>query len=107
MIKGYLYEVIKDMTKKSIIKKTIIISMTMVIMAGMTGCESWKRFKKGIHSDVNGGLNREVKVYSYDGKLIHTYKGKFDIQSNENKVLFDIKGKRVTIYNSPVVVEER
>jgi len=59
-------------------------------------------------SEYMGGLKRTAKVYSSDGDLIAQYEGKFDVQSSEfgNKVLFDIDGKRVIIYNATVIVEE-
>lgn len=43
-----------------------------------------------------------VKEYLFD-----TEEEAREFQENENKVLFDLNGKRITIYNSPVVVEER
>lgn len=86
------------------IKYLIII----LILIGMsTGCASWERTKKNWKSDVGDGLNRVVNVYSYDGKLIATYKGKIDLQENEGKVLFDLDGKRYVYYNSLVEVIEK
>ena len=74
-----------------------------------TGCgESWERTKKGYESEYGGGLNRTITVYDQNGKTIKEYKGKVDIQDSEygNKVLFDLDGKRVVIYNAVVVAEE-
>lgn len=64
---------------------------------------------KNVKSNNAGGMERIVKVYSEDGKLIEKYEGKIDIQDTEygNKVLFDLNGKRVVIYNATVVTEEK
>lgn len=88
-------------------EKIIIAGTILLLVAIIFNSASLSRAIKTIRSDVSGGINRNVKVYSYDGKLIKEYEGKIDIQENENKVLFDLNGKRITIYNSPVVVEER
>ncbi len=41
--------------------------------------------------------------------MIQTYEGKIDVQDTEygNKVLFDLNGKRVVIYNATVITEEK
>lgn len=88
-------------------EKIIIAGTILLLVAIIFNSASLSRTIKTIRSDVSGGINRNVKIYSYDGKLIKEYEGKIDIQENENKVLFDLNGKRITIYNSPVVVEER
>ncbi|WP_028972961.1 hypothetical protein [Spirochaeta cellobiosiphila] len=74
----------------------------------MSCSESFQRNVKTFTSEYAGGLNRTVSVYSANGELISQYKGKIDVQTNEygNKVLFDLNGKRVIIYNALVVVEE-
>lgn len=70
--------------------------------------ESWERKKKDWDLEYNGGLERTISVYSYEGNLLKTYKGKCDIEENEsNKILFDIDGKRVIIYNAVVIAEEK
>lgn len=89
------------------IKKGITGLVVVAILGTtLTGCESLKRIVKSASSDVGGGLNRTVKVLSYDGKIIKEYKGKFDIQVKDRRVLFDLNGKRISIYNSPLIVEE-
>jgi hypothetical protein len=74
-----------------------------------TGCgESWERTVKDLDSEYAGGLNRTITVYDQNGQAIKQYKGKVDIRDSEygNKVLFDLDGKRVVIYNAVVVAEE-
>lgn len=98
----------KDIQKKK--KRSVIIATFMLIFAfTSTGCftESCARSCKSCSSDLNGGLERTVKVYSQTGELIAEYEGKFDIEENEGKVLFDIDGKRVIIYNALVITEEK
>lgn len=90
-------------------KKIIVGVLTIGIIFFLCGCgESWERTKKDWDSNYNGGLKRSISVYSYDGNLLKTYEGKCDIEENDsNKVLFDIDGKRVIIYNAVVIAEEK
>lgn len=66
-------------------KKIITVFISCALLITFAGCgESW-----------------------YDGNLLKTYEGKCDIEENDsNKVLFDIDGKRVIIYNAVVIAEE-
>ena len=82
----------------------VIIACT--VLAGCTGCATWQRSCKTCQSEFAGGLDRTVNVYSYDGKLIATYKGRIDIEENETKVLFHLNGKRYIYYNALVEVIE-
>ncbi|MBR2566655.1 MAG: hypothetical protein IKE29_18845 [Paenibacillus sp.] len=70
---------------------------------------SGERALKTMRSNNAGGLERVVKVYSNSGELIQRYEGKIDVQDTEygNKVLFDLNGKRVVIYNATIVTEEK
>lgn len=89
--------------------KRMLTVTLLAIAVLLTGCtEGFQREMKTMVSEYTGGLDRVAKVYSGDGDLIATYEGRFDVQSSEygNKVLFDIDGKRVIIYNATVIVEE-
>lgn len=67
--------------------------------------ESGKRAIKTQNSNYSGGIKRQVKVYDINGNLIQEYKGKFDVDSNEERIIFDDeKGKRHTIYYSTATV---
>jgi len=92
--------------EKSLMKKIIMILLVSFSLLGCT--ESMQRELKTFTSEYAGGLNRKVSVYSSTGELIAEYEGKIDVESNEygNKVLFDLNGKRVILYNALVVVEE-
>lgn len=86
----------------------MLLAGTLAVMA-MSGCtESFQREMKTTVSEFTGGLSRTARVYASNGDLIAEYSGKFDVQSSEfgNKVLFDVDGKRVIIYNAMVIVEE-
>lgn len=72
----------------------------------LCGCESMQRGMKSIKSDMNGGLNRTVTVYDYNGEEIKSWSGKFDVSSSENEVYFDVNGKRVIIHGGIVINEE-
>lgn len=53
-----------------------------------------------LQSDMNGGLDRTVNVYTANGELLATYKGKIDLEENKSgAVKFDFKGKRYIYYN--------
>jgi len=88
-------------------KKILIVSLIGIMMLTFTGCASWNRAMKSFGSDVTGGLNRTVIVYSLSGVELNRYEGKIDVQESDNKVLFDLNGKRTTIYNATVVVQEQ
>lgn len=91
-------------------KSLLSIFTVILLISTLFGCgESFQRSVKTFRSEYTGGLERKVEVYSSSGQLLRTYEGKLDIEANEygNKVLFDIDGKRVIIYNATVIVEEK
>ena len=91
-------------------KKILIAGLTIAILcATLAGCASVEREVKNWESELNNGLNREVIVYSATGEEISRFKGKFDIEYQDGRVLFDDEnGKRHCIYfeNGTVVVNE-
>lgn len=88
----------------------VCVVITIAACTGMswlfTNSESGKRALKEQESDLNGGLNRTVTLYSYDGEEIRSWTGKFDVSSSETETYFDIDGKRVIIHGGIVVNEE-
>ncbi|MFR7821205.1 DUF5052 family protein [Candidatus Pseudoruminococcus sp.] len=89
------------------LKKIIVITISVsVLIVSMAACSSFNRKIKDTTSDFGGGLNRTITIYDYNGNIIKTYEGKCDIEESENKVLFDINGKRTIIYNAIVIAEE-
>lgn len=91
--------------KKKIAATLITASL---LAATLTGCASLEREIKSTTSDITGGLNRHVIAYSHDGEKLGEWTGKIDIQTNGNgtKVLFDLNGKRIALYNAVVITEE-
>lgn len=91
------------------IKILMGIMLIIVLTLSMTGCAGLTRTCKSIGSDLTGGLDRVVTVYDQNGNVLQTYEGKIDIEDTDygNKILFDLNGKRIVIYNSSVIVEEK
>ena len=89
--------------KSKIIATTLTISL---LALGLTGCASNQRALKTLKSDVTGGLNRTVTVYSENGIPIKSWSGKFDVSDSENEVFFDVDGKRVIIQGGIIINEE-
>lgn len=88
--------------------RTMAILCLLVTFFVFSGCASCDRQLKSCNSDINGGLERVVNVYSYDGDLIATYEGKIDIDNNQNgSVMFDLNGKRYVYYNAIIEVIEK
>lgn len=84
-----------------------LATVVVVALCGLYGCASFSREMKSINSDVNGGLERTVTLYDYNGKEIKSWHGKFDIESNDQEIFFDDEhGKRVIIQGGIVMSEE-
>ena len=85
-----------------------IILVVIMILAMCSGCASWRRDIKSIKSDFHNGLDRTVTVYDYNGKIIKSWSGKFDVSSSETEVYFDDENnKRVIIHGGIVINEEK
>lgn len=87
--------------------------IAVVALIGMLwyyGNSEWgRRALKSQRSNLEGGITREVKVYDVTGNLIQKYSGKFDIEYDDDRILFDDEdGKRHTIYypTGTVIVDE-
>lgn len=89
-------------------KKRIIAAIftCMLLVGSLCGCAGFQRSMKSIGSDITGGLDRTVTVYSYDGKKLGEWSGKFDVSSSEQETFFDIDGKRVILQNGIIINEE-
>ena len=94
-----------------------VVAVGMAIIAGIwvfgnwwyTGTEEGKRALKTQDSNFNGGITREVMVYDMDGDLLAEYRGKFDIEYSDERIMFDDEnGQRHIIYfkSGTVVVNE-
>lgn len=76
-------------------KKIIAVVLGLALCLGMTGCASWDRMVTDMKSDVNGGMQRTITVYTADGKELATYEGKIDIDTNDG----GFNDKRYIYYN--------
>ena len=73
--------------------------------------EQGKRALKDQQSNFSAGIQREVKVYDVNGKLIEHYEGKFDVETDHDSyILFDDEeGKRHIIFykTGQVIIDEK
>ena len=61
--------------------------------------ESGKRAFKTQQSNLNGGITRVVTVYDVNGEEITRYKGKFDVDHTDDRIMFDDEnGNRHIVY---------
>lgn len=93
-------------------KKAMIIAVTICVV--LSGCifvfntASIQRKIKSWRSEIDGGLERTVTVYDYNGKEIRHWTGKFDVSESESETYFDDEdGKRVVIHGGIVINEEQ
>ena len=90
------------MAKKRVLIIAGIVALFLVIIGSASriiGSSSWKRAVVDIKSDISNGMQRTIKVYTADGKLLAEYEGKIDIEESNNYVKFDYDGKRYIYYN--------
>ena len=81
-------------------KKILILCLTLGLSLMCVGCASWDRFVVDMKSDVGGGLERTINIYTADGELMKTYSGKIDLEmADGGYVKFDLDGKRYIYYN--------
>lgn len=81
-------------------KKAILLTVIIFLMVATTGCASWSRSITDVKSNLGGGLQRTVTVYTANGDVIAEYNGKIDIKTSEGGyVKFDLDGKRYIYYN--------
>ena len=80
----------------------------VVILLLLTACSAtYQREMKDWQSDISGGLNRTVKVYSNDGTEIESWQGKIDVDVSESgRIKFDLNGKRKIIAGGTVIIQE-
>lgn len=95
------------MKNKKMIVLIAIISVMFVYLL-FSGFASTERYTKTLESDLNGGLDRIVVIYTYTGEELARYEGKIDLQATDGgKLLFDLDGKRYIYYNCLVEVIEK
>lgn len=81
-------------------KKVLAVALALMTVVGTCGCASLERGITDAKSDIMGGLDRTIRVYTANGEIIAEYQGKIDIEATEGGyVKFDHKGKRYIYYN--------
>ena len=87
-------------------KKLVLVTLALLALTSCT--ESTQREIKSIQSNWTGGLNRKVEVYDYNGGLIKSWEGKFDVKASERNYVYfdDADGKRVIISGGIIINEE-
>ena len=85
--------------------KALYLILISTLFLGCT--EGFQREMKTLQSNWLGGLDRLCRVFSLSGEEIARYEGRFDMQSSERQLFFDIKGKRVIVLNATVICEEK
>lgn len=98
---GFGYTI--DTKKSLLISKLIGIAIPLLTLVGMiwwfNSTASGARALKSQRSNFHNGINRVVTVYDVNGQVIKEYKGKFDLEYDDDRILFDDdEGLRHVIY---------
>ena len=87
--------------------------LTIVIIGAFLGyynlTASGARALKSQHSNFNHGMHRRVEVYDMNGNLIKSYEGKFDVDYDAKRIIFDDENNlRHIIYypTGTVIIDE-
>lgn len=88
-------------------KIAIIIALCIVIAGMFAGLRAYYKYTASgqraltdQNSNLSGGIERTIIVYTADGKIIARYEGKIDLEPNDGGyVKFDYQGKRYIYYN--------
>ena len=71
-----------------------IILLFMGMRWYFNSTEAGKRALKTQESNFNGGIHRTVQVYDATGGLIKTYSGTFDVDYDDDRIVFDDENQR-------------
>lgn len=97
-------------TAVTIISILVAVALCAGAYAGihwlMNNTAGGQRAIKTQESNFNGGLERTVTVYSYDGDILGEWSGKFDVTENDQETFFDVDGRRVIIQGGIIINEE-
>lgn len=113
LILGVAIGVLAETIPGKILGIIICIVITVGIwVAGWFYCthtEDGKRALKTQQSNFGGGIERKVTVYDIEGDIIAEYRGKFDVEYDNDRILFDDEnGMRHIIYypTGNVIIDE-
>ena len=88
----------------------LCIGLFVGMNAYYNNTESGKRALKSQESNFNSGIERTVTIYDVNGKVIKQYEGKFDVEYDDDRILFDDEnGKRHVLYytTGTVAIDEK
>lgn len=88
-------------------KKLLILCLIGMMSVGFMGCASIDSELKSWESNFKG-LHRIVKVIAMDGSIVETYESKSMLVTDGDggTIILDFDGRRVTICNAQVIIEE-
>lgn len=114
IITGLCVGICASDTAGGIVGALIGIILSLVLLFGMlwyyNNTASGARAYKTQESNFSMGIERTVTVYDIEGDIIQQYEGKFDIEYDDDRILFDDeKGLRHIIYypTGTVIIDEK
>lgn len=86
----------------------ITILITIIVIGGLILGLSWfynntgsgLRAMKDQQSNLNNGINRDIKVIESDGFVSYEFSGKADLEMHDDYIVFESDRKRTIIYKS-------
>lgn len=92
---------------KRILSIVLTVAIPVILIILWLSSETGKRELKSLRSNYTSGLERTITLYDYNGDIIDSWSGKFDVSESEYEVYFDDEdSKRVIIHGGIVVNEE-
>lgn len=86
----------------------VAILITIIVIGGLILGLSWfynntgsgLRAMKDQQSNLNNGINRDIKVIESNGFVSYEFSGKADLEMHDDYIVFESEGKRTIIYKS-------
>ena len=107
---GCLFDNVKATVGSVVASAVLVVFVLIGMLFYYNNTAAGKRAYKTQESNFNYGIERTVEVYDATGNLLKTYNGKFDIDYDDNRIIFDDEnGKRHVIYypTGTVIVDEK
>ena len=108
-----MFGLFSDSTKGLVISIAVAGVLCVIVLFGMlfyyNKTASGKRAYKTQESNFHGGIERTVEVYDATGNLLKEYRGKFDIDYDDSRIIFDDEENRRHVIYYPtgtVIVDE-
>ncbi len=94
----------------TIVISVILAALLIVIPFVYMQTEKGQRALKSQKSNFSGGIERTITIYDINGEVIKTYDGRFDIDYNSERIIFDDENsKRHIIYytTGTITIDEK